>query len=426
MDSQAAPRPAGWGARVRAWPVWELPRWLAVFVLAVTAGWAAALGAAALQTRFGLRDLALFALLLGFGAASIELTRRSGEPAGLIRDVYGVWQLPMALFLPPVYVLAAPVAKLAFTQWRTRQTMLYRRVFTAASVGLAYGAASWAFHTAAARLPGVTTGPGYHWLAWIAAATACAVLRWAVNVGLVFTAVKGSDPTVRLRDLEFLREPLYNDAAELCLGLVASVTLAANWLLLGLFLPLVTLLQRSLRHAELEHASRIDAKTGLLNAVTWQREARVEISRASRTHAPLAVAMLDIDHFKAVNDTHGHLTGDAVLAALSATLRALLRDYDLIGRFGGEEFAILLPQTDAATAAQITERLRAKLAEITVTTGNGSSTQVPLRVTVSIGVATLATARRDLDDLIAAADVALYRAKAQGRNRVCVSTDGPA
>jgi diguanylate cyclase (GGDEF)-like protein len=407
---------------VRAWPVWGLPRWLAVFVMAVTAGWAAALAAAVSQTRFGLRDLALFALLLGFGAASIELTRRSGEPAGLIRDVYGVWQLPMALFLPPVYVLAAPVAKLAFTQWRTRQTVLHRRIFTAASVGLAYGAASWAFHAAATRLPGVTTGPGYHWLAWIAAATVCAVLRWAVNVGLVFTAVKGSDPTVRRRELEFLREPLYNDVAELCLGLVASIVLAVNWLLIGLFLPLVTLLQRSLRHAELEHASRVDAKTGLLNAVTWQREARVAVSRATRTRTPLAVAMLDIDHFKRVNDTYGHLAGDAVLAALSATLRGLPRDYDLTGRFGGEEFALLLPHTDAATAAQITERVRAKLAEITVTQNVGGA-HVPLRVTVSIGVATLAASRRDLDELIAAADAALYQAKESGRNQVCLMPD---
>jgi diguanylate cyclase (GGDEF)-like protein len=136
--------------------------------------------------------------------------------------------------------------------------------------------------------------------------------------------------------------------------------------------------------------------------------------------------MLDIDHFKRVNDTHGHLTGDAVLAALSATLRGLLREYDIIGRFGGEEFAILLPHTDIAAAEQITERLRAKLAEISVTPGTGSSTETPLQVTVSIGVAALAHSRRDLDELIAAADAALYRAKAQGRNQVCLMADSSA
>ena len=188
--------------------------------------------------------------------------------------------------------------------------------------------------------------------------------------------------------------------------------------MIALFLPVVSLLQRSLRHAQLKSAARVDAKTGLLNAVTWQREAQVEISRATRTGTPLAVAMLDIDHFKRVNDTYGHLAGDAVLAALAASLRGLLRDYDITGRFGGEEFAILLPHTDAGTAAQITERLRAKLADITVTAGNGDGTVVPLQVTVSIGVATLAASHRDLDELIAAADAALYQAKQSGRNMI--------
>ncbi|HEY2580067.1 MAG TPA: GGDEF domain-containing protein [Streptosporangiaceae bacterium] len=408
---------------MRAWPLWELPRRLAIYVAGVITAYLAAVSAEASQTTFRLHDLALFALLLTFGAASIELTRRSGEPAGTIHDVDGVWLLPLALFLPPVYVLTALAVKLALTQWRTRQTVLHRRVFSASVLGLAYGAVSWIFHEAMARMPGLASGPGRNWLIWIAAAGLCAALRWAINVCLMLTAIKGSDPTVSIREVMFTREPLYNDLAELCIGLAATVLVAVNWFLIALFLPVVTLLQRSLRHVELENASRIDSKTGLLNAVTWQREARVEISRAARTHSPLAVAMLDIDHFKQVNDTHGHLTGDAVLAALSATLRGLLREYDIIGRFGGEEFAIVLPHTDVATAEQITERLRVKLAEISVAPGSGSNTETPLQVTVSIGVAALANSRRDLDELIAAADAGLYRAKAQGRNQVCLMSE---
>ena len=426
MGAQAAPGHGSRAARVRGWPVWGLPRGLAVFVAAVITAYAAAIGVAASQTAFSLHDLALFALLLGFGAASIELTRRSGEPAGLIMDVYGVWQLPIALFLPPAYALIAPVSKFAFTQWRTRQTVLHRRIFSAAATGLAYWAASWAFHAATARLPGLTPGPGNRWLAWIAVAGLCAVLRWAIEAGLVLTAVKGSDSSASIRQMQFRREPMYNDAAELSISLAGAVLIADNWFLIALFLPAVTLLQRSLRHAQLKSASRIDAKTGLLNAVTWQREAQVELSRAARTGTPLAVAMLDIDHFKRVNDTYGHLAGDAVLATLSATLRGLLRDYDITGRFGGEEFAILLPHTDTGTAAQVTERIRAKLADITVTTGHGDGASVPLQVTVSIGVATLASSHRDLDELIAAADAALYRAKAQGRNQVYLLPDGTA
>jgi diguanylate cyclase (GGDEF)-like protein len=424
MSSQTTPQSGGGlVARLRSWPVWELPRWLATFVTAVVAAYLAAVVAASTQTSFSLHDLALFALLLGFGAASIELTRRSGEPAGLIMDVYGVWQLPIALLLPPVYGLIAPISKLAFTQWRTRQTVLYRRIFTTSAVGLAYGAASFVFHVMLGRIPAVTAGPGYHWLIWIAAAAVSGLLRWAINATLVLTAVKGSDRGASIRQMQLSKEPLYNDLAELCIGLAATVLVAVSWFLIALFLPAVTLLQRSQRHAQLENASRVDAKTGLLNAATWQREASIELSRAIRTRSPLAVAMIDIDHFKRVNDTHGHLAGDAVLATLSATLRALLRDYDIIGRFGGEELAVLLPQTDMAKAKQITERLRAKLAEITVTTGSGGSAEAPLQVTVSIGVATLRAARRDLDELIAAADAALYLAKAQGRNQVCLSAE---
>jgi diguanylate cyclase (GGDEF)-like protein len=423
MTAWAAQRRKRCAARLREWPLWGLPRPLGSFITVVATAYAAAVGIAASQTAFHLHDLALFALLLGFGAASIELTRRSGEPAGLIRDVYGVWQLPIALFLPPVYVLVAPISKLVFTQWRTRQTVLHRRVFTTSAVGLSYGAASWLFHAVPTWFPSVYPGPGYRWLSWIAVVALCAVVRWAVNVALVLTAIKGSDRTVSVREMQFTREPIYNDVAELCISLAAVVLVAVNWFLIALFLPAMTLLQRSQRHAQLENASRVDAKTGLLNAVTWQREARVELSRAARTHTPLAVAMIDIDHFKQVNDTYGHLTGDAVLATLSATLRALLRDYDIIGRFGGEEFAVLLPQTDVVKAEQITERLRAKLAELTVTTGSGGGAEAPLQVTVSIGVATLQAARRDLDELIAAADVALYRAKAQGRNQVCLSAE---
>jgi diguanylate cyclase (GGDEF)-like protein len=194
-------------------------------------------------------------------------------------------------------------------------------------------------------------------------------------------------------------------------------------MLVTVTLPFVILLQRSGRHAELTHASRIDAKTGLLNAVTWQREAAVQVTRAVRTHTPLAVAMLDLDHFKVVNDTHGHLTGDLALAAVADALRSGLRDYDVAGRFGGEEFAILLPQTDHGEAIHIAERLREQVAALTIPVRGDSAEGHPLRLTVSIGIAALNGSRRDLDDLLAAADHALYQAKESGRNMVCVVSD---
>jgi diguanylate cyclase (GGDEF)-like protein len=415
---------AGWPRRllagVRGWALWELPRWLAWFVITVMAVDAAAIGVAADSARLRAGQAGLFALLLGLSVATVELTRRAGEPAGVIKDVHGAWELTIAVFLPPVCALLAPIPRLAITQWRTRRTLAYRRMFTAAATGLSYGSASIAYHAMASRAVWLSPGPGTsRWLAWIAVVAVCGLVQQAINLTLVVTAVKGSDPGASVRELAFARESLFNDGAELVTTVVTAVLTAVGALLAVLALPLMILLHRSHRHAQLVAAARVDAKTGLLNAVAWQREAMVELARASRTRTPAAVAMVDIDHFKAINDRHGHLTGDAVLAALAAAMRSLLRDYDLIGRFGGEEFSLLLPHTTAAEATQAAQRLRSRIARLTIPAVTPDSE--PVRVTVSIGVATVQSSRRDLDELLAAADAALYRAKAAGRNQVVVS-----
>jgi diguanylate cyclase (GGDEF)-like protein len=422
MAARADDRLRGLVSSVRGWPLWELPRWLACFVIVVLAADGAAIITAAVSTDFRARDGGLFALLLGLSFASVELTRRTGEPAGVIKDVHAVWELTIAIFLPPVYAFVAPIPRLALTQWRTRKTLAYRRWFTAAATGLSYGLASVLYHAVANHASWLSPGPGSRWLVWIAVVAGCGIVQWAINNTLVMTAVKGSDREASVRQLAFAREPLFNDGAELITTVVTAVLTAANVFMVVLSLPLVILLQRSHRHANLVAAARVDPKTGLLNALTWQREARVELTRASRTHTPLAVAMIDIDHFKKVNDTYGHLTGDAVLATLAAGMRGLLRDYDIIGRFGGEEFCVLLPQTSAAEAEQITERLRMKLAQLSVPASDGTQS-IALQVTVSIGVATLEASRRDIEELIAAADVALYEAKHAGRNCVRMSFD---
>lgn len=422
MSARAARRPGALAAAVRGWPLWELPGWLAGFVILVVAADAAAIAAGGASVTLRGRDAGLFALLLGLSIASVELTRRSGEPAGLIKDVHAVWELTIAIFLPPVYAFIAPVPRLAVTQWRTRKTLAHRRVFTAAATGLSYGTASVLYHALARHAAWLSPGPGTRWLGWIAVVALCGLAQWAVNYGLVMTAVKGSDPGASIRQMLFTREPLFNDAAELITTVITAVLTAANIFMAVLAFPLVILLHRSHRHALLVAASRVDPKTGLLNAAAWQREARVELTRASRNRAPLALAMLDIDHFKQVNDRYGHLAGDAVLATLAAAMRGLLRDYDLIGRFGGEEFCALLPDTSPAQAGQAAERLRRKLAQLTIAAGSGPDS-TPLHVTVSIGVATLSSSQLDLEELIAAADAALYRAKAAGRDRVVMSGD---
>jgi diguanylate cyclase (GGDEF)-like protein len=247
---------------------------------------------------------------------------------------------------------------------------------------------------------------------------AAAVVQWAVNQTLVLTAVKGSDPTAKLREVQFSREPMYNDVTELCVAVLVTFCIANNMIALAFAFPFVSLLQRSFRHAQLLQDSRADSKTGLLNAATWEREATAEIARAVRTRTPMAVALLDIDRFKVINDTYGHLVGDQVIKEIAHTLDGLLRDYDHAGRFGGEEFSLLLPQTRAVDAFRIAERVRANIAGLSII-APGTTGGERVQVTVSIGVAALDSgSKREYAELMAAADAALYRAKAGGRDQV--------
>jgi diguanylate cyclase (GGDEF)-like protein len=269
----------------------------------------------------------------------------------------------------------------------------------------------WLRGTAPLSAPHGTTGQ----VAWCFALIAAVLVYSAVNKVFMIAAIKGSDPTADIRTSFFSREPLYNDMAEQCIGALVTYGVASNIFLVPIALPVVALLQRSLRHAQLLNDSRTDAKTGLLNARAWESEAEAEVARAVRARMALAVAVLDIDWFKRVNDTYGHLFGDEVLKEIAQCLPGVLREYDAAGRFGGEEFVLLLPHTRAVDAFRIADRVRDHISGLSLHTTDGQAVQV----TVSVGVAALdAGARRELSELLAAADAALYRAKRDGRNQV--------
>src|SRR5579859_4198481 len=404
------------------WPVWRLPRWLAACVTAVIAAYTTAVAAAAASTPVRSGDLRLCAVFVGCGAASVELTRRAGEREGLARDMYVIWDLSAAVLLPPLYALVIPLPRAVLTEWRIRRTLLHRRAYSTAAYGLSYAAASLVFRSAVPALCGSGGVSGGHAPAWITLAAGCGLVSLAVQVCLILPPVKATAaPGTQLRGLILGREAVCNQVTELCLAVLTAFAAAHSAVASVVALPLVIVLQRSLRHAALAAAARTDAKTGLLNAGAWQREADVEVTRAGPAQPPLAVAIADIDHFKAVNDTHGHLAGDAVLAAVAATMRDLLRDCDLCGRWGGEEFALLLPRATDAQALEITERIRQGISELAIPRDGGAA----MRVTISIGVAVPRQARRTLDDLLAAADHALYQAKRSGRDRVVIYPDTP-
>jgi two-component system cell cycle response regulator len=173
------------------------------------------------------------------------------------------------------------------------------------------------------------------------------------------------------------------------------------------------------RIVELEEKLRLQATrdplTGLLNRAAILERLTLELARSSREETSISVGMADLDHFKRVNDTYGHAAGDAVLRETAARMVAKLRPYDLIGRYGGEEFIFVFPQCDAAKAGAIAERLRVFISDEPVTFGSRG-----LIVTASIGIAS-SLGSRNADLLIREADTALFRAKHGGRNRVELS-----
>jgi len=408
---------------VRNWAWWQTPWRLRTYVALVPL---VALGLAcyaASQTTWHVSDLAKFVLLMGCGMVSVAATPRDAfTPGGITRDFLSVWVLPVAILLPPLYAMLIPIPLQVVTQFRVYRGIIYRRVFTVAAFALAYGAASVVFRAFPASFAGPSIGTAAHALTWTVAVAVCEIVGGRGHHFLILGGMKLTDPAVRIAPLELNREALQGDFAEFDLGVLITVVVAVNAVLAVIAVPTVLLVRRFMMHADLLAQSRVDTKTGLLNASTWEREAAVEIARAVRTGSPLAVALVDIDHFKLVNDTYGHLVGDKALRAVTDALRSQLRIYDLAGRFGGEEFAILLPNAREVDALAVAERLRAHIATMTVPVNDNDESGPCVKVTISVGVAALDGVSRELTDMLAAADSALYYAKENGRNRTHVIT----
>jgi len=164
---------------------------------------------------------------------------------------------------------------------------------------------------------------------------------------------------------------------------------------------------------KLQYSATHDALTGIYNRGAILQDLEKHISRCSRETTPLSIGMLDIDYFKKVNDTYGHLAGDEVLIEVCRRIQSCLRNYDVVGRYGGEEILVITPGADQEQALNIFERIRKTIAETPINDETAN-----LTVTVSIGIATLSR-QMNTKDFIQVADDALYRAKENGRNQVC-------
>ena len=324
-----------------------------------------------------------------------------------------VFLIPAALLLPPELVALMAIALVP--EWLKVRYPWYIQSFNICNHTL-NGLAAWG----AVDLVR-TFGWGRQPTMAVAGLVACVVFVATNHVLLATMLHFARGHTLRETGL-FSTDSLATDLVLAALGVAfASIWRWNPYLLPTVVAPLL-LIHRSLSVPALQEEARVDPKTGLFNARHFAAELREELSRANRFERPMSVIMADLDLLRDINNSYGPLAGDAVLKGIAEVFRRQLRHYDVPARFGGEEFAILLPETGAEQALEIAERIRRAVAEEPFEIETSSE---PIRATVSLGVAAYPKDGTDSNELIHQADLAVYRAKLQGRNRVLGASSEP-
>lgn len=415
-------RAVGWGLR-------GLSRRAQRYVLGVDALAVLAMAVMAWRTQWRLGSLIAPGVFMGGAMVSVEVFRRVGAThRGANRPFHNLlsaFLFGAALVSSPFLAMAVPIPVYALLQVRAVRLVPVKRVFNTAMGMLLCVSAALVRETIApsglSNLGGTggLTRSGREVVAVLAAAAVFVGLNKVMLVGLLHRVTPATPWRTLLGDRESWILALVDVSAGVMLVLAWT---ASPVFFLAAFGP-VLFLQRSVIYHHLVEAARTDAKTGLPNPNHWRSVADRAVTRAQRAGTPVAILMVDLDHFKALNDRFGHVTGDAVLTAVADTLRLAVRPGDLVGRFGGEEFTVLLPDTFVPEALRVATRLRQGVDGLG---RKGSVENEPRpRVTASIGVAVFDCHGRDLDELLAAADLALYEAKTAGRNQVCLARQRP-
>jgi len=404
----------------RRWGLFRLPlELLTVLILVEVAAVVATTKAVGGTTVSGAEFLRAGIIL--FSCIAFEVVARRIETMrvrfgdAMHADMTSVWTVAAALVLQPAYTVAVFVLARAwiwFSYQRHIGLKLYRQFYNATTVVLSCLAIGAATQIVGIKPQHIPSDLG------AAAVILIGILTYTVvNRTLVVLAVSVATRTLRPGMLIGTWEDNAIELATLSLGgLTAVVLLGHPWLVFLVFATMLAL-QHSSLVKQFKEAAMTDGKTGLLNAFAWQELAVRELARAKRDGEQAALLMLDLDHFKAINDSYGHLAGDAVLRAVANAVKAELRDYDAVGRFGGEEFVVLLPDADTARSILIAQRLRMAVAEVHVAYGESGKVAIP-GLTASVGVASFPAHGFEVEDLLRAADSALYRAKRMGRDRV--------
>ena len=396
-----------------------LPRIAFAFYLVVGAAALAAAGPrleGIAHVQHGWFTFAFFAA----GAALAQLfvvvaPRRGRRSEGTLSyHTTGVFLLPAALLLAPPLAALVPVIQ-HLPEWLKKRQPWYIATFNMFNYTLTVLGALAVYHWIRG-LDGLVGNAN----ARVALAGLAACLVYVlVNHGLLAAMFRlGRNISVKESGL-FAGESLSAEFVLAGLGVGIAALWTSNAWLIPLALAPIVLINRSLAVPGLQQQVRIDPKTGLFNARHFAASLADELSRAERFDRPLSLMMVDLDLLRDINNDYGHLAGDTVLRGIAEVFREELRHYDIPARFGGEEFSILLPETGVEQALEIAERVRRSLSARRFVVETSSE---PIRATVSIGVAAFPADAVGGDDLIHEADLAVYRAKLQGRNRVIAAS----
>ena len=357
--------------RITRWAVWALPARLLSSVLVVELLAVALLSVDAARggvAQFSVHSVAVSGAFAAVGvlhteiALRVERARRRVTPSPHI-DLSSVWTFAAALLLSPLLasaVVAVIYLHLWFRVWRPTRQTVYRWTFTTCTVVLAV-------HAAGAAAAYIGSGDVFDSGTGLGAIVIALLCYTAVNTCLVVGAILISAPDRTFRDVLGRGDEVVLELATLAMGALAAGAVSMQSPLHAvLVLPPLVVLHRAVLARHLQEAASMDGKTGLLNAAAWQDRATRALERAGRGQGGAAAIILDLDHFKLVNDRHGHLAGDRVLAAVAEALRGEVRDNDLVGRFGGEEFVILLPghegmDYDRSELVAVAERIRRRI-----------------------------------------------------------------
>lgn len=392
-----------------------LPRRAVVFLALVGAATIAAAALPIANLDGGAADWSTFLVLAVAAAAAQLFVART--PRNAARYYTTIVFLIAAVLLLPAGLVALMGVIQHVPEWLKMRHPWYIQTFNIANYTLNCLAAWYVAHLVLGNTTAMESPE--RWA--VAGAAACLVFVITNHVLLALMMHVAERTPLRKSEL-FTLESLSTDLILALLGVAFATLWEINtWLIVAAVAPLV-LIHRSLNVPALEEEARVDPKTGLFNARHFAAELREELARAQRFDRPMSVIMADLDLLRDINNAYGHLAGDAVLRGIAETFRGALRDYDVPARFGGEEFAILLPETPPERALEIAERIRRTVA---ATRFEVTTSSEPIRATISCGVAGFPKDGSDVNELIHQADLAVYRAKLQGRNRALSASSEP-